>query len=87
MIQYTVKHEQDIDCGGGYLKLGAFEQETFGGSTKYSIMFGPDICGSSTKKTRAYIVTSEAAMLILSGDRCDLQLQGETFGEEKRGSL
>merc|ERR1711966_375728 len=51
VIQYTVKHEQDIDCGGGYLKLGAFDKEKFEGSSEYNIMFGPDICGSSTKKT------------------------------------
>merc|ERR1711871_625222 len=51
VIQYTVKFEQDIDCGGGYLKIGAFEPEKFEGESKYNIMFGPDICGSSTKKT------------------------------------
>merc|ERR1711871_1333473 len=51
VIQYTVKFEQDIDCGGGYLKIGAFEPESFEGESKYNIMFGPDICGSSTKKT------------------------------------
>jgi len=51
VIQYSVKHEQDIDCGGGYLKIGAFEPEKFDGSSEYNIMFGPDICGSSTKKT------------------------------------
>merc|ERR1712196_294852 len=51
VIQYSVKHEQDIDCGGGYLKLGAYEPEKFEGSSPYNIMFGPDICGSSTKKT------------------------------------
>merc|ERR1719265_2785005 len=51
VIQFTVKHEQDIDCGGAYLKLGAYEPEKFEGSSEYNIMFGPDICGSSTKKT------------------------------------
>merc|ERR1711981_1514393 len=51
VVQYSVKHEQDIDCGGGYLKLGAYEPEKFEGSSEYNIMFGPDICGSSTKKT------------------------------------
>merc|ERR1712227_838839 len=51
VVQFTVKHEQDIDCGGGYLKLGAFEPEKFEGASEYNIMFGPDICGSSTKKT------------------------------------
>merc|ERR1712178_385361 len=51
VIQFSVKHEQDIDCGGGYLKIGAYEPEKFEGSSTYNIMFGPDICGSSTKKT------------------------------------
>merc|ERR1712054_264629 len=51
VIQYSVKHEQDIDCGGGYLKLGAWDPEKFEGASEYNIMFGPDICGSSTKKT------------------------------------
>merc|ERR1712227_1026784 len=53
VVQFSVKHEQDIDCGGGYLKLApAGEQgEKFTGDSKYNIMFGPDICGSSTKKT------------------------------------
>merc|ERR1719487_278874 len=51
VIQYSVKHEQDIDCGGAYLKLGAFDQAKFEGSYEYNIMFGPDICGSATKKT------------------------------------
>merc|ERR1712146_721182 len=53
VIQYSVKHEQDIDCGGGYLKIAPSDAqgEKFEGSSPYNIMFGPDICGSSTKKT------------------------------------
>jgi len=51
VIQYTAKHEQGIDCGGGYLKLGPkFDLSTFHGETQYNIMFGPDICGP-TKRT------------------------------------
>lgn len=23
VVQFTIKHEQNIDCGGGYLKVGA----------------------------------------------------------------
>lgn len=48
----SVKHEQKIDCGGGYVKLlpPDFDQSTFNGDTEYTIMFGPDICGYSTKK-------------------------------------
>jgi len=52
-FEYTVKHEQSIDCGGGYVKLlpANFDQENFNGDTKYYLMFGPDICGFSNKKT------------------------------------
>lgn len=57
VIQYTVKHEQDpkLDCGGAYLKLlkggKSFDRHKFGDETPYAIMFGPDICGPSNKKT------------------------------------
>merc|ERR1719502_2628123 len=51
VVQFSVKHEQDIDCGGAYLKLGAYDPSKFEGASPYNIMFGPDICGSSTKKT------------------------------------
>jgi len=52
VLQYTVKHEQNIDCGGGYIKLfpSSLDQKNLNGDSDYSIMFGPDICGSSTKK-------------------------------------
>jgi len=54
VIQFSVKHEQDLDCGGAYLKLlGDMDQKKFGGDTPYQIMFGPDICGPSNKKTHA----------------------------------
>eukprot|EP01121_Diplochlamys_sp_Union-15-3_P017566 TRINITY_DN620_c0_g1_i1.p1 TRINITY_DN620_c0_g1~~TRINITY_DN620_c0_g1_i1.p1 ORF type:complete len:394 (-),score=113.17 TRINITY_DN620_c0_g1_i1:47-1228(-) len=52
IIQYTVKHEQNIDCGGGYVKLfpASLDQEKMNSESEYNIMFGPDICGP-TKKT------------------------------------
>ncbi|XP_011628731.1 calreticulin-3 [Amborella trichopoda] len=52
VFQYSVKFEQDIECGGGYIKLlsGYVNQKKFGGDTPYSVMFGPDICGTQTKK-------------------------------------
>jgi len=54
VVQFSVKHEQELDCGGAYIKLlGDIDQESFGGDTKYQIMFGPDICGSSNRKTHA----------------------------------
>lgn len=52
VLQFQVKHEQDLDCGGAYIKLlGDTDQAKFGGSSPYQIMFGPDVCGSSNKKT------------------------------------
>lgn len=55
MIQYSVKHENKLDCGGAYIKLlpggDKFESTKFGGDTPYAVMFGPDICGSSNKRT------------------------------------
>lgn len=52
VIQFTVKHEQKIDCGGGYVKIfpSDLDQAEMHGDSQYYIMFGPDICGYSTKK-------------------------------------
>jgi len=52
VIQFQVRFPQKIDCGGGYLKIlgSADDLESFNGDTDYNIMFGPDICGYSTKK-------------------------------------
>jgi len=57
ILQYSVKHEQRIDCGGGYLKImpSGVDQPNFNGDSPYNIMFGPDICGSSTKKTHVIL--------------------------------
>merc|ERR1719327_1413899 len=51
-IQYQAKYEKDIECGGGYLKIGPKmeDQTKFGDPTAYNIMFGPDKCGY-TKRT------------------------------------
>ncbi|UIZ25374.1 hypothetical protein KXD40_009091 [Peronospora effusa] len=55
-LSYLVQHEQKLDCGGAYIKLlpADLDQATFGGESPYSIMFGPDICGS-TRKTHAIL--------------------------------
>jgi len=52
IVQYTVKHEQKIDCGGGYIKLlpSNVDQKNVNGDSEYNIMFGSDICGTSTEK-------------------------------------
>jgi calreticulin len=43
VIQFTVKHEQNIDCGGGYIKVFAddVDQSDLHGESAYYIMFGP----------------------------------------------
>lgn len=42
VIQFTVNHEQNIDCGGGYIKLfpSGLNQEDMHGDSVYNIMFG-----------------------------------------------
>jgi len=51
VLQFSVAHEQNIDCGGGYVKLmpAGLDQEDFHGESPYNIMFGPDICGSTRR--------------------------------------
>jgi len=48
VIQYQIKNEQRMDCGGTYLKIGPKidDQTQLKESTVYNIMFGPDQCGS-----------------------------------------
>merc|ERR1712232_1292412 len=52
IIQYQAKYEKDIECGGGYVKIGPkmADAKAFGDPTEYNIMFGPDKCGY-TKRT------------------------------------
>ena len=52
VVQFTVKHEQSIDCGGGYIKLFdcGLDQQYLNSDSKYKIMFGPDICGNGNKR-------------------------------------
>merc|ERR1712227_983474 len=64
VVQYTVKHEQNIDCGGAYLKIGPapFDGKKFHGESVYNIMFGPDICGM-TKRTHLIFNYKEKNLL------------------------
>lgn len=52
VVQYSVKHEQNIDCAGAYVKLypAGTEQAHLHGDSKYNIMFGPDVCGHSNRR-------------------------------------
>jgi len=51
VIQYQMKHEQSIECGGGYIKVGPKPEDmaAFGDPTPYYVMFGPDQCGSTNR--------------------------------------
>lgn len=50
VVQFSVAHPQNIDCGGGYLKLlPKLDAAKFEGDSEYNIMFGPDICGYTKK--------------------------------------
>merc|ERR1719305_379243 len=51
IVQFRVKHEQNIDCGGGYVKVfPSTEDAAELDMESYNLMFGPDICGPGTRK-------------------------------------
>jgi len=72
VIQFTVKHEQEIDCGGGYVKVfgSDLDQKDMHGDTPYKIMFGPDICGYSTKKVHVIFNYKGKNLLTKKEIRC-----------------
>lgn len=52
VVQYEIKLEEGMTCGGAYVKLptdGFPGGEAFDNTVKYSVMFGPDKCGSKSK--------------------------------------
>lgn len=72
VIQFTVKHEQEIDCGGGYVKVFSsdLDQKNMHGESPYYIMFGPDICGYSTKKVHVIFNYKGKNLLTKKEIRC-----------------
>ncbi|KAJ9062735.1 hypothetical protein DSO57_1007646 [Entomophthora muscae] len=53
VVQYEVKLQNGLECGGAYLKLLSknkdFVPKKFDDKAPYTIMFGPDKCGSTNK--------------------------------------
>ncbi|KAG9069023.1 hypothetical protein KI688_009913 [Linnemannia hyalina] len=54
VVQYEVKAQTGLECGGAYMKLLTDSPEgikfkEFSNDTPYTIMFGPDKCGSTNK--------------------------------------
>lgn len=72
VVQFSVKHEQNIDCGGGYIKVFdcSLEQKDMHGETPYLLMFGPDICGPGTKKVHVIFNYKGKNLLINKDIRC-----------------
>jgi len=53
VVQYELQLKNGLQCGGAYLKLlsasEALDADGFKAETPYTIMFGPDRCGSTNK--------------------------------------
>ncbi|KAF9925511.1 hypothetical protein FBU30_004730 [Linnemannia zychae] len=54
VLQYEVKAQNGMECGGAYIKLltdslEGIKFKEFSNETPYTIMFGPDKCGSTNK--------------------------------------
>lgn len=53
VVQYEVKLQNGLECGGAYMKLlkdnKALQSEEFSNASPYVIMFGPDKCGATNK--------------------------------------
>merc|ERR1712045_969643 len=77
IVQYQAKYEKDVECGGGYLKIGPklSDLTSFGDPTQYNIMFGPDKCGY-TKRT--HLIFSYKGSSVLK--KSDLSYKQEDEG-------
>jgi len=77
IIQYQAKYEKDIECGGGYVKVGPKieDQAAFGDPTVYNVMFGPDKCGY-TKRT--HLIFNYQGKNVLK--KSDLAYKQDDFG-------
>lgn len=53
VVQYEVKLQNGLECGGAYMKLLSknkdFNPKQFDNKAPYTIMFGPDKCGTTNK--------------------------------------
>jgi len=77
IVQYQAKYEKDIECGGGYVKIGPkmADAKAFGDPTEYNIMFGPDKCGY-TKRT--HLIFNYKGKNVLK--KSDLAYKQDDFG-------
>merc|ERR1712025_1424841 len=77
IIQYQAKYEKDVECGGGYMKIGPklADGTTWGDPTSYNIMFGPDKCGYNK---RTHLIFSYGGKNVLK--KSDLAYKQEDDG-------
>lgn len=73
VIQFSLKNTQKVDCGGGYVKVfpAGLDQEHMTGDSDYNIMFGPDVCGTSTKKVHVIFANKGKNHLIKKNIPCE----------------
>merc|ERR1712060_421050 len=76
IVQYQAQYEKDVECGGGYLKLGPKldDPKTFGDPTPYNIMFGPNKCGYSK---RTHLIFSYKGKNVLKKSDLEYKQEGE----------
>jgi len=77
VLQYSLKQDQRIDCGGGYLKLhpAGLDQGSYEGDNGYNVMFGPDICGS-TRRTHVILTDKKGKNHLITND---VQTETDTY--------
>jgi len=75
-IQYQAKYEKDVECGGGYVKVGPkmADPAAFGDPTVYNIMFGPDKCGYNK---RTHLIFSYKGKNVLKKSDLPYKQDGE----------
>jgi calreticulin len=80
VLQFSVKHDQGIDCGGGYIKIlpAGVDQTKFNGDSPYNIMFGPDICGA-TRRVHAIFNHAGTNKLVKKDVPCETDKQTHVY--------
>jgi calreticulin len=73
VVQFQVRFPQKIDCGGGYIKVlpAGLDQSKFSGDSDYAIMFGPDVCGTSTKRVHVIFTYKGKNLLTKKDIKCE----------------
>ncbi len=69
VIQFSVQHEQELDCGGAYVKLYSSvtadekSPRAFTSETPFSVLFGPEICASHLRHVQVSLWPSSSPVM------------------------